>query len=53
MLISSDGKVIRMDVDAISVIGRNAQGVKLMRMGDEDKVAGLAAVDKEKIDEIN
>ena len=53
MLISSDGKVIRMDVDAISVIGRIAQGVKLMRMGDEDKVAGLAAVDKEKIDEIN
>lgn len=53
MLISSDGKVIRMDVDAISVIGRNAQGVKLMRMGEEDKVAGLAAVDKEKIDETN
>ena len=48
MLISTEGKVIRMDMDAISVIGRNAQGVKLMRMGGEEQIAALAAVNKAK-----
>jgi DNA gyrase, A subunit len=48
MLISTEGKVIRMDMDAISVIGRNAQGVKLMRMGGDEQIAALAAVNKAK-----
>lgn len=51
MLISTEGKVIRMDMDAISVIGRNAQGVKLMRMGEEEEIAALAAVSKAKDEE--
>ncbi len=46
MLISSDGIVIRIDIDEISVISRNTQGVKLMRTGDNDKVVALAAVEK-------
>jgi len=46
MLISSDGIVIRIDIDEISVISRNTQGVKLMRTGDKDKVVALAAVEK-------
>jgi len=46
MLISSDGIVIRIDIDEISIISRNTQGVKLMRTGDNDKVVALAAVEK-------
>ncbi|WP_378956939.1 DNA gyrase subunit A [Pelosinus sp. sgz500959] len=46
MLISSDGIVIRIDIDDISVISRNTQGVKLMKTGDKDKVVALAAVEK-------
>lgn len=51
MLISTEGKVIRMDMDAISVVGRNAQGVKLMRMGGDEEIAALAAVSKAKDEE--
>jgi len=46
MLISSDGIVIRIDIDDISVISRNTQGVKLMKTGAKDKVVALAAVEK-------
>lgn len=46
MLISSDGIVIRIDIDEISVISRNTQGVKLMKTGENDKVVALAAVEK-------
>ena len=50
VLISTEGKVIRMDMDAISVVGRNTQGVRLMRMNDQEKIAVLAAVDQAKDD---
>lgn len=46
MLISSDGIVIRIDIDDISIISRNTQGVKLMKTGAKDKVVALAAVEK-------
>lgn len=46
MLISSDGIVIRIDIDDISIISRNTQGVKLMKTGANDKVVALAAVEK-------
>jgi DNA gyrase subunit A len=46
MLITSDGIVIRIDIDDISVISRNTQGVKLMKTGQHDKVVALAAVEK-------
>lgn len=46
MLISSEGIIIRMEVDEISVFGRNTQGVRLMRIAENDKVVALAAVEK-------
>jgi DNA gyrase subunit A len=46
MLISSEGIVIRIDIDTISVISRNTQGVKLMKTAENDKVVALAAVEK-------
>jgi DNA gyrase subunit A len=46
MLITTEGIVIRIDVDEISVISRNTQGVKLMKTGENDKVVALASVEK-------
>ena len=46
LLINNDGIIIRMDVGQIRVIGRNTQGVALMRMVDNQKIAALAMVDK-------
>ena len=44
LLITTEGIVIRTNVSDISVIGRNTQGVKLIKVGDGDKVAALATV---------
>ena len=46
ILITTEGVVIRTNVDDISVIGRNAQGVKVMRTGEGDKVASLATTEQ-------
>ena len=43
-MITAAGLIIRIDVDDISQYGRNAQGVKLMALNDEDKVVSLAAI---------
>lgn len=43
MLISTEGIVIRSNIEEVSVIGRNTQGVKMMNMDNNDKVAALAA----------
>ncbi|WP_330997982.1 DNA gyrase subunit A [Pectinatus sottacetonis] len=47
MLITTDGIVIRSGVDEISVIGRNTQGVKVMKTGGNDNVAAMAVFDHE------
>ena len=44
MMIPAAGIIIRIDVEGISQFGRNAQGVKLMTLNDDDKVVSLAAV---------
>jgi len=41
MLITSGGKIIRMAVDSISVMGRNTMGVRLVRLGDEERVVAV------------
>ena len=46
LLINNDGIIIRMDVGQIRVIGRNTQGVALMRMVDNQRIVALAMVDK-------
>ena len=38
-----EGIVIRSNIEEVSVIGRNTQGVKMMNMDNNDKVAALAA----------
>ncbi|MBS4201429.1 DNA gyrase subunit A [Bacillus sp. FJAT-49732] len=47
MLITAGGILIRMDVQDISVIGRNTQGVKLITLGEDGAVATVAKVEKE------
>ncbi|MEM3154489.1 MAG: DNA gyrase subunit A [Candidatus Woesearchaeota archaeon] len=44
MLISQSGVLIRTPVTGISVIGRNTQGVRIMRLDEKDKVIGLAKI---------
>jgi DNA gyrase subunit A len=50
MLITDGGKVIRLDVKTVRITGRNAQGVKLVRLDESEKVravAGLAEREEE------
>lgn len=47
MLITINGMLIRMDVNDISVIGRSTQGVRLIRLADEELVATVAKLEKE------
>ena len=48
MLITTGGILIRMDVHDISTLGRNTQGVRLIRLNGEDEfVATVAKVEKE------
>jgi len=44
MIITGHGKIIRMKVAGISVIGRNTQGVKLINLGEGEKVVGVAKI---------
>ena len=44
MFISREGVVIRTMVSEIPVIGRNTQGVTIMKVGNEDQVKSLAIV---------
>jgi DNA gyrase subunit A len=42
IVVTSKGKVIRTPVDGISVLGRNTQGVRIIRMGEAERVVALA-----------
>jgi len=44
MLMTVQGKIIRLRVADISTIGRNTQGVKLIDLAEDEKVAGVAKV---------
>lgn len=46
MLITIGGIVIRTNVDEISVISRNTQGVKVIKTEEGDRVASLAVMDQ-------
>jgi len=47
LLITAHGQVIRQRINAIKVIGRNTQGVRLVRLDEDDKVADVARVVRE------
>jgi DNA gyrase subunit A len=45
MLISSNGTLVRTGVSDISVMGRNTQGVRLIRVGSDQRLVGLARIE--------
>ncbi|UOQ83807.1 DNA gyrase subunit A [Gracilibacillus salinarum] len=47
MIMTVSGVLIRMQVEGISTTGRNTQGVRLIRLQDEERVATVAKVDSE------
>ena len=53
MLIADNGVIIRTPVNQISKLSRVSQGVKVMRLKDENKIVGVALVKKEEIQEDN
>jgi DNA gyrase subunit A len=45
MLISSTGTLVRTPVDEISVLGRNTQGVRLIRLADGERLTGIERIE--------
>ncbi|MFZ9872937.1 MAG: DNA gyrase subunit A [Steroidobacteraceae bacterium] len=44
MLISSNGTLVRTGVSEISIVGRNTQGVRLIRLDDGERLTGVEGV---------
>ena len=44
LLISQQGQVIRITAESVRRTGRSTEGVRLMNLGDEDAVVGVASV---------
>jgi DNA gyrase subunit A len=51
MLISSNGTLVRTGVDDISIMGRNTQGVRLIRVEKGQRLVGLARIEAIEEDE--
>ncbi len=51
MVITESGKVIRMNCGDIRTMGRNTQGVRLIRLGQEGKIGAITRVVNEEEDE--
>ena len=47
MLIANSGKIIRMPMDTLRIIGRNTQGVRLINLNDHESVVGLSMLVRE------
>ncbi|MDX1555834.1 MAG: DNA gyrase C-terminal beta-propeller domain-containing protein, partial [Xanthomonadales bacterium] len=47
MLISDGGTLVRTSVDEISVLGRNTQGVTLIRLRNDEQLVGVARIEEE------
>jgi len=45
MLITTSGTLVRTRVDEISIMGRNTQGVKLISLGEGEKLSGIERVE--------
>ena len=51
ILIASNGIIIRIAAEQINTVSRTSKGVRVMRIGEEDKVVSAIAVEKEDSDE--
>src|SRR5690606_8088648 len=50
LVITKEGNVIRLGVKDISIVGRDAQGVRVIRLNDADMVTDVAVVEAEDVD---
>lgn len=46
MLISDQGTLVRTRVDEVSVVGRNTQGVRLIKLADGEKLVGVQRIEE-------
>ena len=53
MLITSTGTLVRTPVADISIVGRNTQGVRLIRVGEGEHLAGVGRIEKLGTDDID
>jgi DNA gyrase subunit A len=51
MIITKKGVLIRMHVDALRIMGRATQGVRLINLKGDDEIAAVARVRKEAVEE--
>ena len=51
ILIADSGKMIRMPLDTVRVIGRTTQGVRLINLEQDEKVVGMAVVELDQSEE--
>ncbi len=47
MIINKSGIIIRMPVETMRVMGRATQGVRLIKLGEEDEIASVAKVERD------
>jgi DNA gyrase subunit A len=52
MLISDKGTLVRTPAEGVSIIGRNTQGVTIIRTAEDEKVVGLQRIEEIQTDEI-
>ena len=53
ILIADSGKMIRMDLSTVRIIGRSTQGVTLINLEENEKVVGMDSVAKDRTEEID
>ena len=51
LIITDDGTIIRMAVEGISLLGRATQGVRVMRLGGENRVISIEKTEREPAEE--
>jgi len=52
MLITDNGTLVRTRVNEVSVIGRNTQGVRIIRTAEDEHVVALQRIDEIEVDEL-
>ena len=53
MIINTSGITIRMSMDAMRVMGRATQGVRLIKLGEEDEIAAVAKIELNEEDSLD
>ncbi len=53
VIIANSGKMIRMNLDSLRVIGRASKGVRLINLGEDEKAVGFDTAAKEDEEEID